>query len=97
MLIRYSRAMKEHADLMWSWNSGKLSETDGHTIIKVEPQKGRNQAQQSFYLKVDYTKMSMVDASEEEKQYYEAKKKGQEQWQKKWKLQRTKGCRGMKR
>ena len=26
-----------------------------------------------------------------------AKKKGQEQWQKKWKLQRTKGCRGMKR
>lgn len=84
MLIRYSRAMKEHADLMWSWNSGKLSETDGHTIIKVEPQKGRNQAQQSFYLKVDYTKMSMVDASEEEKQYYEAKKKGQESQEKKY-------------
>ena len=74
MLIRYSRAMKEHADLMWSWNSGKLNETDGKTIIRVEPQKGRNQAQSNFYLKVDYTKMSMVDATQEEIDAYEAKK-----------------------
>lgn len=74
MIIRYSRAMKEHADLMWSWNSGKLNETDGKTVIKVEPQKGRNQEQSNFYLKVDYTKMSMIDATDEEIESYEAKK-----------------------
>jgi len=74
MVIRYSKAMKEHADLMWTWNVGKLNDLDGSkTIIKVEPQKGRNQAQKNFYLRVDYSKMSMEDASEEEIQNYEAK------------------------
>lgn len=70
--IRYSRGMKEHADLMWTWDAGKLSDLeDSTTIIKVEPQKGRNQAQLTFYLKVDYKKMSMVDATKEEIEAFE--------------------------
>ena len=74
MIIRYSRAMKEHADFLWSWNAGKINDLqDGKTIIKVEPQKGRNQAQKNFYLRVNYKKMSMEDATEEEIQLYESK------------------------
>lgn len=74
MIIRYSRAMKEHADFMWTWSVSKLNEIeDFKTIIKVEPQKGRNQAQKNFYLKVDYKKMSMVDATPEEIKSYEDK------------------------
>lgn len=72
MVIRYSRAMKEHADFMWTWSVSKLNELeDGKAIIKVEPQKGRNQAQQNFYLKVDYKKMSMIDATPEEIEKHE--------------------------
>lgn len=79
MIIRYSRAMKEHADFMWTWNAGKLNDLeDSKTIIKVEPQKGRNQAQKNFYLRVDYKKMSMEDATEEEIQLYESKNKDTE-------------------
>lgn len=74
MIIRYSRAMKEHSDWMWSWNSGKVSETGGSTVIYVEPQKGRNQAQVGFYLSTDFKKMSMKDASEEEIEEYKQKK-----------------------
>lgn len=75
MIIRYSKGMKEHADFMWSWNAGKMNEAeDGTKILKIEPQKGRNQAQDTFYLKVDYKKMSMVDATEQEIQAYELKK-----------------------
>lgn len=75
MVIRYSKTMKEHVDWMWSWNAGKLSDLDGSTnIIKVEPQKGRNQAQNSFFLATDYKKMSMRDATEEEIEHYNAKK-----------------------
>ena len=75
MIIRYSKGMKEHADWMWTWNAGKLNETDGQTILKIEPQKGRNQAQTTFYLNVNYKKMSMVDATEEEIKWYESQKK----------------------
>ncbi len=79
MIIRYSRAMKEHADFLWSWNAGKLNDLeDSKTIIKVEPQKGRNQAQKNFYLRVDYKKMSMEDATEEEIKLYESKTKSNE-------------------
>ncbi len=91
MVIRYSRAMKEHADFMWTWNAGKLNDLEGSTtIIKVEPQKGRNQAQKNFYLKVDYKKMSMVDATEEEIQAYEDKNKNSEDFSSKKKPQKTK-------
>lgn len=76
MIIRYSRAMKEHADLMWTWNSGKLSEMkEGEAILKIEPQKGRNQAQIPFYVKVNYKKMQMVDATQQEIDMFESKKK----------------------
>lgn len=97
MIIRYSRAMKEHADFMWTWNAGKISELkEGKTIIKVEPQKGRNQAQKTFYLRVDYKKMSMVDATKEEIEAYEAKTKSNEDVVKKIKKSVDKNTPGVK-
>jgi replicative DNA helicase len=76
MIVRYSRAMKEHADLMWTWNSGKVSALEnGEAIIKIEPQKGRNQEQSVFYLHSSFKKMRMTDASQEEIETYESKMK----------------------
>lgn len=75
-VIRYSKGVREHADLMWGWNAGKLCENkDGEKVIKVESQKGRNQEQLSFYLHVNYKKMEMRDATDEEIQNYEAQSK----------------------
>lgn len=75
-VIRYSKGICEHADLMWGWNAGKLCDaTSGQKIIKIESQKGRNQEQLAFYLKVDYRKMSMVDATQKEIEDYEAQTK----------------------
>lgn len=75
-VIRYSKGICEHADLMWGWNAGKLCDAvSGQKIIKIESQKGRNQEQLSFYLKVDYRKMSMVDATQKEIEDYEAQTK----------------------
>lgn len=72
-VIRYSKGMKEHADLFWGWNAGKLCDaTTGEKVLKIESQKGRNQEQIAFYMKVDYRKMTMVDATQSEIDAYEA-------------------------
>lgn len=75
-IIRYSKGIKEHSDFMLGWNAGKLTDTDnGVKIIKINSQKGRNQEQLSFYLHVDYKKMMMIDATQQEIDTYEAQAK----------------------
>ena len=74
MVIKASKAMKDHADLMWTWHSGKLSEnTEGKATVMIEPQKGRNQSQTGFLLTIDFKNMTMQDATPEEKQLWEEK------------------------
>lgn len=62
--IRYSGAIKEHADNVWSWvyDHEKAAET-GH-IITIDQQKARNQ--QKFYFKIneEFNYMTLTDYKE---------------------------------
>ena len=74
MVIKASKAMKDHADLMWTWHSGKLSDnTEGKATVRIEPQKGRNQAQTGFLLTIDFKNMTMRDATKEEEEAWNEK------------------------
>jgi len=76
MMLKFSKSMKDHADLMWSWNPGKISQLEnGEAIIRIEPQKGRNQEQAVFYLHSSFKKMQMYDATPDEITAYETKMK----------------------
>jgi len=78
MMLKFSRSMKDHADLMWTWNPGKISQLEnGEAVIRIEPQKGRNQEQAVFYLHSSFKKMQMFDATEQEIKDYELKMKVQ--------------------
>jgi len=56
--IRYSRAIKENCDNMWSWNYNPMGENN---IITVNQQKARNQKVFPFTLVADFDKMIIRD------------------------------------
>ena len=57
--IRYSRAMQEHANLMWSWNRDqKAKETH---ILSIKQDKARNQRDFPFHLKEEADFMTICD------------------------------------
>jgi len=62
--VRYSRAIKEHADNMWSWvYSAEIAEETGH-IIEVDQQKARNQQRFAFKVKEQFNYMTLTDCEE---------------------------------
>ncbi len=62
--IRYSQAVKEHAAVMWSFVATKESKEQGY--LKYEVQKSRNQAGNSFSMKIDYSVSRITDFENEE-------------------------------
>jgi replicative DNA helicase len=62
--VRYSQAIKEHANLAWTWVATKDSRDRGY--MNVELLKARNQDMRPFTLKVDYGRMSVSDLEPEE-------------------------------
>lgn len=61
--IRYSRSIKEHANVMWTWTYGDENRETG--VIDVVPQKARNQEMLEFQLGHDFATMRMFDISQE--------------------------------
>jgi hypothetical protein len=58
-LIKYSRAIKENADHVWTWVYGD-TERETH-LITMRVDKGRNQLCFPFEVTEDYSTMSLVD------------------------------------
>lgn len=57
--IRYSRAIKEHSNLMWTWTYGDENRETG--IIDIVQQKARNQEAFDFQLGHNFSTMRMYD------------------------------------
>jgi len=58
-LIKYSRAIKENADHVWTWT---YSDTEREThLITMRVDKGRNQVCFPFEVQEDYARMRLVD------------------------------------
>lgn len=57
--IRYSRAIREHSNLMWAWTYGDENRESG--VIDIVQQKARNQDPFDFQLGVDMAGMKMYD------------------------------------
>lgn len=67
--LKFSKAMKDHANVMWSWNytsNDRLSH-----IITINNEKSRNQKTFSFQVKEDFAHVRVVDLSEEEQSGYD--------------------------
>jgi replicative DNA helicase len=60
--IRYSRAIKEHANNMWSWTYTDENRETG--LIDIVQQKSRNQEAFDFQLGHDFSTMRMFDLDE---------------------------------
>lgn len=63
-ILRYSRAMREHAQNMWIWTYGE--DEQASRIIRVRQPKSRNQKPFDFFLREDFAHMRMRDISDEE-------------------------------
>lgn len=63
-IVRYSKAIKEHASNMWTWIYNDAAR-ESH-IITVEQQKARSQRQFPFQLFEDFETMTMRDLTEDE-------------------------------
>ena len=57
--IRYSKAIREHSNLMWTWTYGDENRESG--VIDIVQQKARNQDPFDFQLGIDMSKMKMFD------------------------------------
>lgn len=57
--IRYSKAIKEHSNLMWTWTYGDENRESG--VIDIVQQKARNQDPFDFQLGIDMAKMRIFD------------------------------------
>jgi archaellum biogenesis ATPase FlaH len=64
-VIRYSKAVKEHASVMWTWQKDQLAAETG--IMEIVPQKARMMDPTPFYLKFVFEKMRVRDLTDEEK------------------------------
>lgn len=73
-IVRYSRAMKENADNVWSWVYNKTARESG--IITVNQQKARNQRTFPFAVKADFDKMILKEWTEDKKEFKKSKKGG---------------------
>ena len=63
--IRYARAIKEHADNVWSWiYNSDIAEETGH-IITVDQQKARNQQVFRFRLDEKFNYMTLTDCKDQ--------------------------------
>lgn len=72
--IRYSRAIKEHANVMWTWTYGDENRETG--VIDVIPQKARNQEMTEFQLGHDFSTMRMFDLDESDKREASSRRSG---------------------
>ncbi len=65
-IVRYSRAMAEHASTAWKFRATKESREQGY--LQLEPFKARNQHMFDFTLAVDYAKQLVTDMAQEDRQ-----------------------------
>ena len=64
-VVRYSRALKEHSDGMWSWVAGQEERESG--IMTIIQQKARTVGSPAdFMLKFDFPHMLVDDLAEED-------------------------------
>ena len=80
-LVRYARAMKEHADVLWKWIYTEENRESG--IMEIDVDKGRNMQPITFQLGHDFSLMRLHDISEggvvtkeQEREKKKDKKKG---------------------
>ena len=66
--IRYSKGIQEHSSNFWGWIYDQKAKETG--TIYVNQYKARNQKAFSFYLKEDFSKMSIRDLTDDEIQNY---------------------------
>jgi len=57
--IRYSRAIEEHADYVWTWTYGEAEEVSG--VISVEQMVSRHTERFTFKLRADFERMRLTD------------------------------------
>jgi replicative DNA helicase len=72
-VLRYSRAMKEHAQNMWIWNYSDQRVRDAQ-IIAIDQPKARNQKSFTFYLKEDFARMRMLPLDDKELEKWQEEK-----------------------
>jgi replicative DNA helicase len=63
-ILRYSRAMQEHAQNMWIWTYSE--EERVNKIIKIRQPKSRNQEPFTFFVREDFAHMRMKDLNDKE-------------------------------
>lgn len=73
--IRYSRAIQEHANNMWSWTYGDKNRETG--IIDIQQPKARNQEAFEFQLGHDFSTMRFFDL-EDQSEYARAERRSDE-------------------
>jgi len=63
MVVKYARALREHANIMWCWQYGEAERVSGIvTILQVPPfGKNRNAKPFNFRLKFELSEMRIVD------------------------------------
>jgi archaellum biogenesis ATPase FlaH len=94
MVIRYSRGMKEHASLMWTWNFDAQS---GEKIAIVDQQKARNQVAFKFPIHIEFDTMTMRDLTEDEEEEYELEQDNRSEHKKGEGKKKTKGFKDRKK
>jgi len=62
--LRYSKRMKDDADLMWAWKGDEHAKKNG--IIQVKQLKARNMNPFPFTLKIDWERADIRDMTDEE-------------------------------
>lgn len=75
-LVRYSRAMEEHANYCWTWQAPEDRESG---IVTIIPTKARMARMFDFNLKFDYARMTVRDPTEQEMADHITMQKDQQQ------------------
>lgn len=70
-MLRYSRAVGEHASTGWAFVATRDSKDKGY--LKVTPFKGRNQSMRPFILKMDYATQRASDPTPEDLESFQKK------------------------
>jgi hypothetical protein len=60
--VKYARAIKEHANNLWSWYCNE--DESEISIYHIKQQKARNQSRHDFYLQCHNSSMAITDAEE---------------------------------
>ena len=82
-VIRYSRAMREHASHMWTWIFTEEARETG--IVEIKQEKCRQGKMFPFLLKFDFDKMIVRDVTKKEKEKHaeSSRKTGKAKWKSK--------------